>query len=45
MTHANGDPVVDSTNIYKVLEQPGSIKLQVIRKGKILYITVEPEDI
>ncbi|XP_029675631.1 serine protease HTRA2, mitochondrial isoform X1 [Formica exsecta] len=45
VTHANGDPVVDSTNIYKVLEQPGSIKLQVIRKGKILYITVEPEDI
>ncbi|XP_070154878.1 serine protease HTRA2, mitochondrial isoform X1 [Polyergus mexicanus] len=45
LTHANGDPVVDSTNIYKVLEQPGSIKLQVVRKGKILYITVEPEDI
>ncbi|XP_050449591.1 serine protease HTRA2, mitochondrial [Cataglyphis hispanica] len=45
VTHANGDPVVDSTNIYKVLEQPGSIKLQVVRKGKILHITVEPEDI
>ncbi|XP_072759380.1 serine protease HTRA2, mitochondrial isoform X3 [Anoplolepis gracilipes] len=45
VTHANGEPVVDSSNIYKILEQPGTIKLQIIRKGKILYITVEPEDI
>lgn len=45
VTHANGEPVVDSSNIYTILEQPGTIKLQIIRKGKILYITVEPEDI
>ncbi|CAL1673570.1 unnamed protein product [Lasius platythorax] len=45
VTHANGNPVVNSSNIYKILEQPGTIKLQVVRKGKVLYITVEPEDI
>lgn len=44
VTHANGNPVVNSSNIYKILEQPGTIKLQVVRKGKVLYITVEPED-
>lgn len=45
MTHANGNPVTNSSNIYKILEQPGPIKFQVLRKGEILYITVEPEDI
>jgi len=45
VTHANGEPVLDSSNIYKILEQPGTIKLQVLRKGQILYIQVEPEDI
>lgn len=45
MTHANGNPVTNSSNIYKILEQPGPIKLQIVRKGKILHIIVEPEDI
>lgn len=45
ITHANDEPVLDSNSIYTILEQLGSIKLQVVRKGKKLQITVQPEDI
>lgn len=45
VTHANGNPVTNSSNIYKILEQPGPIKFQILRKGEIIYITVEPEDL
>lgn len=45
ITHANDEQVFDSNNIYKILEQPGTIKLQILRKGLVLYIQVEPEDI
>ena len=45
MTHANGEPVLDSSNIYKILEQPGTINLQILRKGRTLYVQVEPEDV
>ncbi|XP_029172369.1 serine protease HTRA2, mitochondrial [Nylanderia fulva] len=44
ITHANDEPVLDSHNIYKILERPGTIQLQVVRKGKNLHVTVEPED-
>ncbi|XP_011165302.1 serine protease HTRA2, mitochondrial isoform X2 [Solenopsis invicta] len=44
VTHANGEPVLDSNNIYKILEQSGPINLQILRKGQVLHITVEPEN-
>lgn len=44
MTHANDEPVVSSSTIYKILEKPGIIRLTVARKGLILNINVEPED-
>ncbi|XP_012525720.2 serine protease HTRA2, mitochondrial isoform X2 [Monomorium pharaonis] len=44
ITHANNEPVLDSSNIYKILEQPGTINLQVSRKARVLYIKIEPED-
>ncbi|KYN23361.1 PREDICTED: serine protease HTRA2, mitochondrial [Trachymyrmex cornetzi] len=45
VTHANGESVLDSSNIYKILEQPGTINLQILRKGQTLYIQVDPEDV
>lgn len=45
VTHANGEPVLDSNNIYQILEQPGTINLQILRKGRTLHIQVEPEDV
>lgn len=42
---ANDEPVVSSINIYKILEKPGTIHLKVIRKGQLLQIDVNPEDI
>jgi len=44
VTHANGEPVLDTNGIYKILEQPGTIKLQILRKGRVLYIQVEPDN-
>lgn len=43
MTHVNDEPVLDSSSIYKILEQSGKIKLQILRKGQVLYVQVEPE--
>ncbi|XP_011702884.1 PREDICTED: serine protease HTRA2, mitochondrial isoform X2 [Wasmannia auropunctata] len=45
VTHANGEPVLSSSNVYKMLEKSGPIKLQVLRKDQILYIQVVPENI
>ncbi|KAL0129715.1 hypothetical protein PUN28_001760 [Cardiocondyla obscurior] len=45
VTHANGEQVLDSNNIYKILEQPGTIKLQILRRGRVSYIQVDPEEI
>ncbi|XP_071556220.1 serine protease HTRA2, mitochondrial [Temnothorax nylanderi] len=45
VTHANGEPVLDSNNMYKIIEQPGTIKLKILRKGKVLDIQVKPENI
>lgn len=44
VTHANGEPVLDTNSIYKILEEPGTIKLQILRKGRVLYIQVEPDE-
>lgn len=43
MTYANDKAVLNSNNIYEILEQSGKIKLQVLRKGKLLHIIVDPE--
>ncbi|XP_020296699.1 serine protease HTRA2, mitochondrial isoform X2 [Pseudomyrmex gracilis] len=45
VTHANGEVVWNSQAIYKILEQPGPIDLQIMRRGKVLYIKVNPEDL
>lgn len=45
ITHVNGDPVMAAVNIYKILEKPGSLQLEIVRKGQVLYINVDPEDI
>ncbi|XP_077273099.1 HTRA2-related serine protease isoform X2 [Temnothorax americanus] len=45
VTHANGEPMLDSNTLYKMIEQPGTMKLQILRKGKVLAIQVKPENI
>jgi len=45
ITHANDELVLNSGNIYRILEQSGMIKLQVLRKGQVLHIKVDPEDV
>lgn len=45
MTHVNDEPVIAATSIYKVLEQPGSLKLKVLRNGEIIQVKIEPEDV
>lgn len=45
VTHANNEAVRNSQTIYKILEQPGPIDLQIVRRGKVLHIKVNPEDL
>jgi C-terminal processing protease CtpA/Prc len=46
ITHANKEPVINTDSIYKVLEQSiGAINLQVLRKGRILHVRVNPEHV
>ncbi|XP_011871993.1 PREDICTED: serine protease HTRA2, mitochondrial-like isoform X2 [Vollenhovia emeryi] len=45
VTHANEKPVLDSSNIYAILEQSEKINLQIIRKDRVLYVQVKPDDI
>ncbi|KAL6262813.1 hypothetical protein P5V15_005603 [Pogonomyrmex californicus] len=43
VTHANGEPVLNSDNIYKVVEQSGIVDLLVLRRGHVLHVKVIPE--
>lgn len=49
ITYANGKPVQDTSDIYRILEEIGknskNINFVVIRKGQVLSIQVEPDDI
>ncbi|EFN79184.1 serine protease HTRA2, mitochondrial isoform X2 [Harpegnathos saltator] len=45
ITHANGEPVVSSADIYKLLEQSGILRLKVLRGESILHIDAIPEEV
>nr|XP_012222811.1 PREDICTED: serine protease HTRA2, mitochondrial [Linepithema humile]XP_012222812.1 PREDICTED: serine protease HTRA2, mitochondrial [Linepithema humile]XP_012222813.1 PREDICTED: serine protease HTRA2, mitochondrial [Linepithema humile] len=49
ITHANGKPMQSTSDIYKIIEESGNnsrnINFLVVRKGRVLSIQIEPEDI
>lgn len=44
MTHVNGKPVLAATDIYKVLEKPGSVKMTVARSTETIELIIQPEE-
>ncbi|XP_023247480.1 serine protease HTRA2, mitochondrial [Copidosoma floridanum] len=45
ITHVNAEPVKESSDIYKMLEQPGSVTVTVMRSGIVLQLEIQPEDV
>ncbi|KAJ8670490.1 hypothetical protein QAD02_001749 [Eretmocerus hayati] len=44
ITHVNGEAVKTSSDIYKALEQPGTMLVTLIRSGVVLQLEVQPEE-
>ncbi|XP_011505603.1 PREDICTED: serine protease HTRA2, mitochondrial [Ceratosolen solmsi marchali] len=44
ITHLNGQQIKSSTDVYKVLEKGGRIRLSIVRNDTTLQLEVEPEE-